>query len=373
MSKVKTGNLTESKTPAKVKNALIVIQEKKFINPTALSWEWEYSLIDKETKEYKKGFIEQIKNNITISQQYEFIPKGETEKIFSVRYHFYKGNYNDLSKILEQNYNLFELIPSYCHIKPYFDLEIERDDITLKECKKLLLLFIDLIINEYKMIYDIVLKKSDFVILDSCKVGKLSYHLVIDSVYFENNKDQKIFINYLSAKFRDEESNIDSKVKLLLWSKVTKNGTDTRFIFDTIPYGNSQNFRLVNQTKVGKTNTLTIVNLTKKVKTIKDCFVRLFEGTNNRLKLDMEILINYAKKCEIEVDKVNTKIKKQSDKKVNHYTNINYNFFDINCVAISGKYLGEKMAIHELTNLPDWKRYLYLITVQGERNVWITI
>ena len=80
-------------------------------------------------------------------------------------------------------------------MKPYFDLEIERDGITSQECEDLVKKFITVVIKEIAKRRSIALVPEDFIILNACRANKLSYHLIIQNkIYFGSVLAHKQFI-----------------------------------------------------------------------------------------------------------------------------------------------------------------------------------
>jgi hypothetical protein len=87
-------------------------------------------------------------------------------------------------------------------VKPYFDLEMEIEGLTLNTSSKLLDVFIRYLCSELNQIFDLHITQNDLMILNSSKIGKLSYHLVINSnIYFENTIQHGHFIKWLNSRF----------------------------------------------------------------------------------------------------------------------------------------------------------------------------
>jgi hypothetical protein len=175
----------------------------KFIN-------WIEKLKDKKTNNFIDGIEDKINNSICIAKQYSYIKNKQTN--YAYKYCFINDQYANIIELFKNNNNLFETFNSTCNVKPYYDLEIEQPNITQNECDILLNLFITKLCEEFKIIFNINLEFIDFIILNSCRENKLSYHVIINNkVYFNNNQDQKKFINYLNFKFED--------IKELNWIK----------------------------------------------------------------------------------------------------------------------------------------------------------
>jgi len=141
-------------------------------------------------------------------------------------------------EMFDTNQHLYEVLPADQPIRPYFDLEIETDNYD-----GLLEKFIDWLNIIWQTEFGL---KPEYIILDSCRDNKLSYHLIIKNCYFESVQELKPFILWLF------ETMLKSPIPELLW----KYGDEQRVIFDKIPYGNGQNFRMINQSKRGKTHIL---------------------------------------------------------------------------------------------------------------------
>ena len=98
-------------------------------------------------------------------------------------------------ELLKTNTHLYQLLPPDVPVKPYFDLEIERDGITSQECEDLVKKFITVVIKEIAKRRSIALVPEDFIILNACRANKLSYHLIIQNkIYFGSVLAHKQFI-----------------------------------------------------------------------------------------------------------------------------------------------------------------------------------
>ena len=100
---------------------------------------------------------------------------------------FFAFKQNEIEKyksLFEVNRNCYEIIPSEQPVRPYFDLEME-DVTNFDELLKMFLEWISLIFEtEFHV-------KPEFVILNSCRESKLSYHVHVTNCAFKNNHDQK--------------------------------------------------------------------------------------------------------------------------------------------------------------------------------------
>jgi hypothetical protein len=88
-----------------------------------------------------------------------------------------------MKSILDQNYNLYEILPPDCPIKPYFDCEMECDGLDEDESADKINDFIDFLKDEIKEVFNVKLYTGDFAVLDSCRNCKLSYHIIINKKY----------------------------------------------------------------------------------------------------------------------------------------------------------------------------------------------
>jgi hypothetical protein len=133
-----------------------------------------------------------------------------------------------------ENKHVYEIIPAEKPLRPYFDLEM--DDVDDHAGK--LELFLSYLKTIFQSEFSLV---PEYHILDSCRENKLSYHVVLTNCHFASMAELKSFILWL---YEDAMTNL----KDLHW----RYGTETRIIFDKIPYGSSQNVRMVHQSKRGK-------------------------------------------------------------------------------------------------------------------------
>lgn len=382
-----------------------------FIRPTD-----EFLTLKPKGKEnYYPKVDKLMKSHICISQPYYYYKKETNQLEYSQKFFFIEPDYNKLSFIISHNNNLFEVIPEFAHIKPYFDLEIEKN-ILGKECDEILELFLKILIYEYKEILNIILEKKDIVILNSCKPTKLSYHIIIDNgMYFENNKEQKCFIDYLKHRFNysDELPKFyKESLEKFSWFKIGK-GKDEgkkkmRTIFDMQPYATIQNFRCVGQSKftlnidaigtnincnelIGKYVETknekflkmlcigTTENTTLKITSghqPKNTFIRLF-NIDNMKKIDISCIKKFNSKYVNNIVKLNSNT---NNEKVSKYKNNNYVSFyndanDIKLIDTDTNYLykSEGLTIGELKKMEKYKQYLYLICTQSEFVIWMAI
>jgi phage/plasmid-associated DNA primase len=210
-----------------------------------------------QTIYYKR---EQLEANCDITNHYVFskdLKDNEGCKGF-IAYHK-QTDIEIMKQALDENNNLYEVIYPTSIIKPYFDLEIETEE---ENHRSMGLLFIDTTIRYIADKYGVELEMEDFAVFDSCRTGKLSYHLLIQQkICFENMASHSIFAKGLFEYIKNTEPS-------LVWGEKKQ-----KTIMDVLPYGNHQNFRMPNQSKKGKTHILKNVSKLP----IMDWFVTLQE------------------------------------------------------------------------------------------------
>ena len=184
-----------------------------------------------------------------------------------------------------ENAHMYEALPPDFPVKPYFDCEMEYIGLTPELIKSKIKTFINWLCKEINFVFETNLVSKDFQILNSSRHEKLSYHIIIiKKVYFNNIAEHKLFIHYLTDRFKKPNPTEARIINKLKYTKQTKNGSSQKYIFDPIPYGKDQNIRFINQSKKGKPYIL--INETPQY-TIRDSFIRLYEGTQNRMQLDI--------------------------------------------------------------------------------------
>ena len=186
---------------------------------------------------------------------------------------------------LNINAHLYEILPPDIPVKPYFDLEMEYDELDIETIYDLFDKFISWLIIEIKSIFAVELKSDDFIILDSCRENKLSFHVIIqEHICFANVAEHKIFITYLWNRFLNP---IDENETLIFKQLTYKVKEEMRFIFDKLVYGNFQNIRLIGLSKIGKKYILKNVNTKWNT---NDTLIRLYNGIENRKIVNVEPL-----------------------------------------------------------------------------------
>jgi hypothetical protein len=123
-------------------------------------------------------------------KSFSIVPLDETKTV------------HNLSSLLTKDNHIYEWLTPSRPVKPYFDLEMEIEGLTLNTSSKLLDVFIRYLCSELNQIFDLHITQNDLIILNSSKIGKLSYHLVINSnIYFENTIQHGHFIKWLNSRF----------------------------------------------------------------------------------------------------------------------------------------------------------------------------
>ena len=90
-------------------------------------------------------------------------------------------NFNCIAKTLENsNQHMYEILPQNRHVKPYFDLEMEETDLGIETMYDKFDLFCTWLMKEIEKVFHIHLKSDEFVILNSCRTNKLSFHIIIN-------------------------------------------------------------------------------------------------------------------------------------------------------------------------------------------------
>lgn len=274
-----------------------------------------------------------------------------------------------LAELLEQNNHLYEILPPDYPVKMYFDLEMEytnadfdkyvesitenEDEVSEREFQQRHLYdFMDWLKEEIYNLFDVQLRRRDFVVLDSSRPNKLSYHLIIPNhICFKNVADHKIFTTYIWSRFQNPKEHEKEFFKFLTYSFKE----ETRFIFDKIPYGKFQNVRFINQSKKGKSYILKNINRSFGV---RDSFIRLYEGVGDRKILNVEPLVeltsNEKKKTSTRISKEKTASKRE--RKETTQQEIGFNIEGMTLMT------HKKMKYEDVEKIePSFKKYLYLI------------
>jgi hypothetical protein len=66
-----------------------------------------------------------------------------------------------------------------CRFKPFFDCEIEGEDMMLEESETRIQLFVEFLCREINLMFGCSISQNDFILLNSNREGELPYHMVI--------------------------------------------------------------------------------------------------------------------------------------------------------------------------------------------------
>lgn len=325
---------------------------------------------------YKKDLcysIDNIQDYFFISSDYN--PTTSVKKFFRIP----KNKLKKFCKfITNNNLHLYENFNNNLPVKPYFDLEIDKIDITNAECVELLNEFIDILIKYMDLIFKINVKKNDFIILDSCREHKLSYHLILyKKYYFKNNFEQKKFIGLLKYIFKYSIDENNNKIyQKFMWFHIDKqNNSKTKLIFDPIPYSSNQNIRLIYQSKLKYGNNYTL-QPNKNINVYDTLIVEYHP--EDKIEIDTSLIYDYSNTIinnvdeEIINDDVNDNEEKPKKKigKKNINKKIIYDDDDFNKI---GKRLKDTITNDEYFKLSKILQYLYLIPYQEDYEYWYII
>ena len=319
-------------------------------------------------------------------------------------YNYHIDELNELANTIKAtNHNLYEILPPNYPVKPYFDLEMVFPEINYEEIGTDAMneifydkinLFLNYLAEEIKTLFGVQLLLDDFLVLSSCRKNKLSFHVVIQNkIYFDNVAEHKKFVQYLWNRFCSPKNENEKKIVEQL-TYFTEKG-EQRYIFDKIPYGSYQNFRLINQSKKGGEYRLQNLSVTvypeygiNQIYTEGETLIRLYNGPGERMLLDMNtakfshIVVKPSKRVFSKTDASNTTladsmanmslIDNNSDiisnkddideniEEIETYVEFPYPLPDLNTHGITlQKY--HNLTFQDLDKLPEYKRYLYLI------------
>lgn len=233
------------------------------------------------------------------------------------------------------------LIPPSQPINPYFDLDFETT-LSKEDGYKLVIIFLEIVNAFLKELYNVNIEIEDWLLLDSYREGKLSYHIIgQNKIYFSSVLCFKTFTKKLESKFIEEKDT--EVIESLSWT--TAKGEKNRYIFDLAPYSYMQCFRLIDQSK----KTIDFSHTLKSHKKIDfiSTLIRLYNGTNDR------VLIN-------EVEYGTKIIKPKTEAKKDTICNSKRLKSEY---RIDGNNLMDKknLPFDDLKLLPEYQQFLYLI------------
>ena len=298
------------------------------------------------TKDKLKAFIQSQTNGLD-----KFLLFSSDRTVAGNKYFHYLpcDEVDRVTELLKTNSHIYELLPPDVAIKPYFDLEIERDGITSDECNESLKDFCSLVIKEIKKCYSVTLEQTDFIVLNACRCNKLSYHLIIQNkIYFKSVIAMKQFILKFNRVVQGKNA--------FLWN--SKNG-EHKTIMDIAPYSTDQNIRCINQSKMS--NTFLLKNDT--IDPV-DSLVRLYWGVGDKIGIEYNETEGLTKNRGISDTTRKTKKQKAEE------TNV-MELYDATGLTIMCKL---NLTYESLRGLPEWKQYLYLIPNKAQnRAVFMSI
>ena len=304
---------------------------KETINQINVNWQW--------TK------IKAMENINT--SDYIFLARDNVKKIKNEK-HYASIMVSDMKtvipKILQDNNHLCEILPENQLIKLYFDLELEQDGLQSKDAYILLIKFLHWVNKQILIKFDITMEIDDYIILDSNRENKLSYHVISNTkICFENINTLKEFIVYLYAEMETDENNND-----FIWY----HKDEKRFIFDKIPYNKDQCYRMINQSKHGKNHILKYIGNNDQFNVL-DTLVRIYNKNIDELFI---IMSNTESIKDARKEKKETK--ETNDNKI----------IKTKTFVTTGINLMEKnnISIETMKKFPLYLQYLYLIPNQSQ-------
>ena len=260
-------------------------------------------------------------------------------------YHYLPvGQVDALRELLSIDTHLYEILPPDVPVKPYFDLELERDGITREEGDALVQEFIQVVVDTVGNMYNVPLDPvNDFLVMCACRENKISFHVVIQrKLYFTTMLALKQFV----LKFHSIVQAADT----FAWT--TASG-ERRVLMDIIPYGTDQVFKCINQSKKGKSYVMTN-NAVDPV----DSLIRLYDGVGDRVGISFQT----------ESDPMKIPRRSKNDKAKE--TEVAQSYTPTGVTLMEKKLL----SFSDLKLMPLWKQYLYLIPNTNQpRTVFLNV
>ena len=170
---------------------------KETVNEIDVNWQW--------TK------IKAMENIDT--SDYIFLARDNVKKLKNEK-HYAAILISDMNMVipemLKENNHLYEILPENKLIKLYFDLEMERDGLNGEDSYTLLIKFLQWVNKQILIKFNIEMTIDDYIILDSNRENKLSYHVISNTkISFEDMNTLKEFITYLYAEMESYSENTD--------------------------------------------------------------------------------------------------------------------------------------------------------------------
>jgi len=170
------------------------------------------------------------------------------------------------SSILEDEKCFYEVILGKRHRKPYFDIDVDLGKEDTK--KEKIDYLVDILVENIKEL--LVDYKPKILVFTSHRSDKLSYHIVVDKVFLQDNEECKLFAEKVSP-------------------------LELQNFLDTRVYSSLQQFRVVNSRKSGKKNKKTLDYM------LSDNFFIPKEIKNNEFRKQMYILysslVTFTSEC----------------------------------------------------------------------------
>jgi hypothetical protein len=245
--------------------------------------------------------------------------------------------------LLKTDQHMYEWIKPDIHIKPFWDCEMEGDEFSIDESYKRICLFIDFVIEEMNGYFKSNITKNDFILLNSSRQGKLSYHIILNEYfYFENMAEHRLFTDWLLNRL------IDSKHRdIMTWTRTNKGGKiETLRIFDMNVYSKEQKIRCINQSKKGKNHILKNDDIP-----VIESLIGLYWGLGDRKKINVPTM---------EYEMKQTKTKQTKTKKLNDKLTQSVDCGDY---ITTGQTIMEKEneTYDDLAKYPEYEQYIRLI------------
>jgi len=293
------------------------------------------------TKQPLKTYIESQPDGI---QRHILFARDRDENGKKTYHYLQVGQVDALRELLSIDTHLYEILPPDVPVKPYFDLELERDCITHVEGDALVQEFIQVVVDTVGNMYNVPLDPTnDFLVMCACRENKISFHVVIQhKLYFTTMLALKQFV----LKFHS----IIQAADTFAWT--TASG-ERRVLMDIIPYGTDQVFKCINQSKKGKS----YVMKNDAVDPV-DSLIRLYDGVGDRVGISFQ-----SEKDPMKISRRSKNDKAKESEVAQSYTSSGVTLME-----------DQKLSYSDLKFMPLWKQYLYLIPNTAQpRTVFLNV
>jgi hypothetical protein len=196
--------------------------------------------------------------NMIVGREFTYHNReGNTEKAMEF---LLVANYVEFYKLIRESpeQHLYEVI--YGNQKPHFDVDMELDRVLNEEnenplnfgdeykqllqtdrqsfiCNVFLKIICQSIYDMFSKMYPVAFDaEKQFVITDSSTKDKISFHIVLDSIFHRSCQESKVFYDATVANIAMKDKNFDTKV------------------IDSAVYKRNQQFRTLWSNKIGKSN-----------------------------------------------------------------------------------------------------------------------